>query len=55
MTSNYSNVNVKIEKKQSKHNNNIEFNTLRNYAKYITLTDYYIVKDTFRSQVMTTM
>ena len=35
------------KKHQSKQNDNIEFNTFRNYITFITLTNYYIVKDTF--------
>ena len=45
MTSNHSNLNMEAKKQTSKQNDNIKFNTLRNY---ITLTNYYTVKDTFR-------
>ena len=50
MRCNHSNVNVKTEKKYSKQNDIIEFNT---FKKYTTLyhTIYFIVNDTFRSQV----
>ena len=55
MTSNDSTIKVATKTIESAQNDKITFNTLKIYnTLYITLTSYYIVNDTFRSQVMTT-
>ena len=46
----------KQKKQWSKQNDNFAFKTYRFYTTlYITLTRYYNVKNTFRSQVITTL
>ena len=55
MTSNDSTIMRYQKTIESPQNDKIAINTLKIYnTLYILLTSYYIVKDTFRSQVMTT-
>ena len=51
MTSNYSTIDMEEESKR-KRKNNVTIITLRIYTTYVTLTIYYIAKDTFRWQVI---
>ena len=55
MTSNYSKVNVEIEKNRVNKMTTLNLTHLEIILQYITHTDYYIVNGIFRSQVITDM